>query len=210
MVTRGLFPFKTSARHRERNKERRDAIVAAGGAEYEALLRREAERRRRHRAKRKGLPVADVHADAAHQNGHTGGHQNGVAVESGRLTVPLPMAMLKFVEAAAERECRSVAGQVRFYVQQAMVRAGVPTVELTAWPPTLPNVSAATLPEARARLAEREAEIGRLEAADKANRHRGGLTLADEERLRFVRNEVAILAEQIRVAAKLQRAGVAV
>jgi hypothetical protein len=77
---------------------------------------------------------------------------------------------------------------------------------LRSWPPELPVVSGDNLDEARARCRELEVEIGRLVAADKANRWRGGLSPEYETRLGWCRDTVATMSAAIKVIEKFQRA----
>jgi hypothetical protein len=75
---------------------------------------------------------------------------------------------------------------------------------LEPWPPAMPTVGAHNLPDARARLAELEAECSRLAAAEL--RSQFGLRPDFETRLRWVRDTAKTVRAQVQVIEKLRGA----
>ena len=114
---------------------------------------------------------------------------------SRRVSVPLDAVLLGFVERAAERESRTVVGQIRHFIIEAMRDAGSPTAGLEPWPPPLAVVSREILSEIKARVKDMEVERDNLEAAEHKNRL--GLMPHDEVRLRYLRDTVKSLKSHI-------------
>jgi hypothetical protein len=114
---------------------------------------------------------------------------------SKQVSVPLDAALLGFVERAAERESRTVAGQIRHYVVEAMRRAGNAAAGSDPWPPPLAAVSRDTLFEIKARVREMEAERDELVAAEKKNHL--GLMPHDEVRLQYLLETIRCLRSHI-------------
>jgi hypothetical protein len=122
-----------------------------------------------------------------------------------RVSVPIEPGLLGFTKDEADREGRSVAGQLRFWALQAWRRSGahVHHGELVQWPPVMPPLPA-DLEEARAKLAELEKNICALEEVanpklkfeknpntnqnETVAQVRLGLTLQQEDLLKQLRN----------------------
>jgi hypothetical protein len=120
---------------------------------------------------------------------------------SRRVSVPLDAVLLGFVERAAERESRTVAGQIRHFIVEAMRGAGSPTAGLEPWPPPLAVVSRETLSEIKARVKDMELERDNLEAAEHKN-HLGPMP-HDEVRLRYLRDSIKSLQSHIAAIERL-------
>jgi hypothetical protein len=86
-----------------------------------------------------------------------------------QVSVPLDAALLGFVERAAGRESRTVAGQIRHLIVEAMRHADNTTAASEPWPPPLALVSRDNLSEIKARVKDMEAERDELVAAEKKN-----------------------------------------
>jgi hypothetical protein len=114
---------------------------------------------------------------------------------SKQVSVPLDRALLGFVERAAERESRTVAGQIRHYIIEAMRHAGNTTAGSDPWPPPLAAVSRDSLLEIRARVNDMEAERDALVAAEK-NDHLD-LMPHDEVRLQYLLEMIKCLHSHI-------------
>lgn len=114
---------------------------------------------------------------------------------SKQVPVLLDAALLGFVERAAERESRTVAGQIRHYIVEAMRHAGNPTAGSEPWPPPLAVVSRDNLSQIKARVKEMEAERDVLAAAEKKNPL--GVIPHDEVRLRYLRDTIKSLQGHI-------------
>jgi hypothetical protein len=111
------------------------------------------------------------------------------------VSVPLDAVLLGFVERAAERESRTVAGQIRHLIVEAMRDAGSPTAGLKPWPPPLAVVSRDNLSEIEARVKDMEAERDKLAATEQENHL--GLMPHDEVRLRYLRDAIKGLRSHI-------------
>jgi hypothetical protein len=114
---------------------------------------------------------------------------------SKQVSVPLDGALLGFVERAAERESRTVAGQIRHYVVEAMRHAGNTTAGSDPWPPPLAAVSRDTLFEIKARVKDMEAERDALVTAE--NKDHLDLVPHDEVRLQYLLEMIKCLQSQI-------------
>jgi hypothetical protein len=118
-----------------------------------------------------------------------------------RITVSLTSELLAFIERAAERESRSVSGQVRHLIVQAARAAGSPTA--APWPPIrVPNVghTLEEIAQAKNLLAEWEGEQERLRAMPEMDK-----TVTHETRWRELRDDVATLPSNIAVAERMAR-----
>jgi hypothetical protein len=120
---------------------------------------------------------------------------------SRRVSVPLDAVLLGFVERAAERESRTVAGQIRHFIVEAMRDAGSPTAGLEPWPPPLAVVSHEHLCEIKARVKDMEVERDKLEGAEHKNHF--GLMPQDEVRLRYLRDSIKSLQSHIAAIERL-------
>lgn len=114
---------------------------------------------------------------------------------SKQVSVPLDAVLLGFVERAAERESRTVAGQIRHFIVEAMRNAGSPTAGFETWPRPLAVVSDDNLSEIKARVKDMEAERDKLAAAEQKNHL--GLMPHDEVRLRYLRDTIMRLQSYI-------------
>lgn len=114
---------------------------------------------------------------------------------SKQISVPLDGALLGFVERAAERESRTVAGQIRHYIVAAMTDAGNATVGADPWPPPLAAVSRDTLSEIKARVTDMEAERDALVAVQTQNHF--DLMPHDEVRLQYLLETIKCLRSHI-------------
>ena len=123
---------------------------------------------------------------------------------SRRVSVPLDAVLLGFVQRAAERESRTVEGQIRHFIIEAMRDAGSPTAGLEPWPPPLAVVSRENLSEIKARVKDMEGERNNLEAAEQKNHL--GLMPHDEVRLRYLRDTVKSLQNHIAAIERLTEA----
>ena len=112
-----------------------------------------------------------------------------------QVSVPLDGALLGFVERAAERESRTVAGQIRHFIVEAMSHGGSTTAGSDPWCPPLATVSRDTLSEIKARLKDMEAERDELVAA-KQNNHLE-LMPHDEVRLQYLLETIKYLQRHI-------------
>jgi hypothetical protein len=120
---------------------------------------------------------------------------------SRRVSVPLDAVLLGFVERAAERESRTVEGQIRHFIIEAMRDTGSPTAGLEPWPPPLALVSRESLSEIKARMKDMEVERDNLEAAEHPN-HLGFMP-HDEVRLRYLRDTIKSLQSHIAAIERL-------
>lgn len=118
-----------------------------------------------------------------------------------QVSVPLDAALLGFVERAAERESRTVAGQIRYYIVEAMRHAGHMKAGPEPWPPQLAVVSRDNLFEIKARMRDMEAERDELVAAEKKNRF--GLMPHDEVRLQYLLETIKCLQNHIAAIERL-------
>ena len=117
------------------------------------------------------------------------------------LTISLNPELRAFVEREAEKESRSVAGQIRHFVVEAARRNGTPT--LTPWPP--PMSLPASLDEARAELAELSAEFAKLKAFQRRGGANGlGLLPHQDERFRYLRDHVTNLQNYVAAHEKME------
>ena len=114
---------------------------------------------------------------------------------SKQVSVPLDAALLGFVERAAERESRTVAGQIRHYIVEAMRHAGNATAGSDPWPPPLAAVSRDTLSEIKTRVNDMEAERDELVAAEKKKYL--GLMPHDAVRLQYLLETIKCLQSHI-------------
>jgi len=114
---------------------------------------------------------------------------------SKQVLVPLDAVLLGFVERAAERESRTVASQIRYFIVEAMKDACSPTAGSEPWPRPLAVVSRDNLSEIKARVKDMEAECDKLATAEHENRH--GLMRHDEVRLRYLRDTIKSLQSHI-------------
>lgn len=115
---------------------------------------------------------------------------------SKQVPVPLDGALLGFVERAAERASRTVAGQIRHYIVEAMRHAGNTTAGSDLWPPSLAVVSRDTLSEIKARVKDMEAERDELLAAAEKTDH-PDLMPHDGVRLRYLLETIKCLEGHI-------------
>jgi hypothetical protein len=118
---------------------------------------------------------------------------------SRRVSVPLDAVLLGFVERAAERESRTVEGQIRHFIIEAMRDTGSPAAGLEPWPPPLALVSRESLSEIKARMKDMEVERDNLQAAEDTNR----LMPHDEIRLRYLRDSIKSLQSHIAAIERL-------
>jgi hypothetical protein len=118
-----------------------------------------------------------------------------------QVSVPLDAALLGFVERAAERESRTVAGQIRHFIVEAMRHAGNTAPGPEPWPPPLAAASRDNLSEIKARVKDIEAERDELVAAEKKN----GLDLMshDEVRLQYLLETIKCLQNHIAAIERL-------
>jgi len=112
-----------------------------------------------------------------------------------QVSVPLDAALLGFVERAAERASRTVAGQIRHYIVEAMTHAGDTKAGPEPWPSPLAVVSRDNLSEIKARVRDMEAERDELGAAERKNRF--GLMPHDEVRLQYLLETIKCLQNHI-------------
>jgi hypothetical protein len=120
---------------------------------------------------------------------------------SRRVSVPLDAVLLGFVERAAERESRTVAGQIRHFIIEAMRDAGSPAAGLEPWPPPLAVVSREHLSDIKARVNDMEVERDKLEAAEHNNHL--GLLPHEAVRLRYLRDSIKSLRSHIAAIERL-------
>src|SRR5215475_14939367 len=113
---------------------------------------------------------------------------------SRRVSVPLDTVLLGFVERAAERESRTVEGQIRHFIIEAMRDTGSAMAGLEPWPPPLAVVSRENLSLIKARVKDMEVERNNLEAAEHDNHL--GFMRHDEVRLRYLRDTIKGLQSQ--------------
>jgi hypothetical protein len=123
---------------------------------------------------------------------------------SRRVSVPLDAVLLGFVQRAAERESRTVEGQIRHIIIEAMRDAGSPTAGLEPWPPPLAVVSRENLSEIKARVKAMEVERDNLEDAE--HKSHLGLLPHDEVRLRYLRDTIKSLQSHIAAIERLTNA----
>ncbi len=114
---------------------------------------------------------------------------------SKQVLVPLDAALLGFVERAAERESRTVAGQIRHFIVEAMRHAGRVMSGPDSWPPPLAAVSRDNLLEIKALVKEMEAERDELVASEKKNHL--DLLPHDEVRLQYLLETIKCLRSHI-------------
>src|SRR5262249_10827139 len=114
---------------------------------------------------------------------------------SRQVSVPLDAALLGFVERAAERGSRTVAGQIRHFIVEAMRHAGNTTAGSDPWPPPLAGVSCDNLSEIKALVKDMEDERDELVAADKKSQLKP--MPHDELRLQYLRETIKCLQSHI-------------
>jgi hypothetical protein len=119
-----------------------------------------------------------------------------------QISVVLPDEVLTFVQRAAERDCRTVSAQLRYYATEAARRAGGAAAGLTAWPPELPTVTPGNLSAIKAHVAELRQEYERLRAIERKSPL--GLLPDQDERLRFCRDRIDQLNRQIGPMERMQ------
>jgi hypothetical protein len=115
--------------------------------------------------------------------------------------VSLPDDVLAAVTRIAERDCRSLAAQIRFYVTEAVRRNGH-TTQREPWPPELMSVGPHNLAEAKRQVAELQAEYDRLRGIER--RTPTGLLPHQDEALRFARDRIDQLNRQIGPIERMQ------
>jgi hypothetical protein len=126
------------------------------------------------------------------------------------ISVSLPDDVLAFVRRTADRECRSVGAQMRYFAAEAMRRAGQnpAATALEEWPPPLPEVTGENLPEIQNLLAEWQGELDRLEAADRG-RHPNGLprrlTIDQQNRRGWLRTAIGMVSAHVAARKGLAR-----
>jgi hypothetical protein len=120
---------------------------------------------------------------------------------SRRVSVPLDAVLLAFVARAAKRESRTVEGQIRHFIIEAMRDAGGSTGGLEPWPPPLALVSRQNLSEIKARVKDMQVERDNLEAV--AHQNHLGLIRHDEVRLRYLRETIKSLQSHIAAIERL-------
>jgi hypothetical protein len=120
---------------------------------------------------------------------------------SRRVSVPLDAVLLGFVERAAERESRTVEGQIRHFIIEAMRDTGSPTAGLEPWPLPLALVNRESLSEIKGRMKDMEVERDNLEAAERTNQF--GFMPHDEVRLRYLRDSIKSLQSHIAAIERL-------
>jgi hypothetical protein len=119
-----------------------------------------------------------------------------------QITVALSPELVNFLERAADRDSRSVSGQVRHLVVQAARAAGARAEP--SWPPVRqppPLNTPEEVAAAKAHLAELERECDRLD------RRQNSINFLPEhdERFRYLRDEVANLRRDLRVAGHMEK-----
>jgi len=112
-----------------------------------------------------------------------------------QVSVPLDAALLGFVERAAERESRTVHGQIRHFIVEAMRHAGHTAAGSDPWPPPLAAVSRDNLSEIKALVKDMEDERDELVAADKKNQLKP--MPHDQLRLHYLRETIKCLQSHI-------------
>jgi hypothetical protein len=126
-----------------------------------------------------------------------------------QVSVNMPDDLLAWVTAAAERDVRPLALQIRYYVAEAMRAELLPGTAVTtrvASPEPEPGANASSRPpiptdyEAqKAELAELEAKRGRLVDLQRRRHAFGGLSPTDEQELGFVQSRIGLLRSHIKV-----------
>lgn len=114
---------------------------------------------------------------------------------SKQVLVPLDAALLGFVERVAERESRTVAGQIRHFIVEAMRHAGSAISGSDSWPPPLAAVSRDNLLEIKALVTDMEVERDELVAAERKNHL--DLLPHDEVRLQYLLETIKCLRSHI-------------
>jgi hypothetical protein len=120
---------------------------------------------------------------------------------SEQVTVSLTPQLLDFLQAEAERESRTVGGQLRHYVVQAARANGAKTAE--PWPPVrVPHVehTPEAITEAKAHLASLQRERDRLKTKPAMDQ-----TAADDDRARALQDDIATLKTEITMAERMVR-----
>lgn len=112
-----------------------------------------------------------------------------------QVLVPLDAALLGFVERAAERESRTVAGQIRHFIVEATRHAGSAFSGADPWPPPLAAVSRDNFLEIKALVTDMEAERDELMAVEKKNQL--DLLPHDEVRLQYLLETIKCLRSHI-------------
>jgi hypothetical protein len=118
-----------------------------------------------------------------------------------QITVALSPELVSFLERAADRDSRSISGQVRHLVVQAARAAGARPEP--SWPPVRqppPLNTAEEVAAARARLAELERERDRLDRRQNSV----NFLPKDDERFRYLRDECANLKRDLRLAGEMK------
>lgn len=112
-----------------------------------------------------------------------------------QISVTLSDEVFAFVQRAAERDCRTVGAQVRFYVTEACRKAGH-SPNLKPWPPELPVITKENLPAIKSAMAVLQSEYDRLRRIEE--RTPTSLLPDEDAKLRFCRDRIAQLKQQIK------------
>jgi hypothetical protein len=127
--------------------------------------------------------------------------KNGTQVLK-EINVGVTPAQIAFLERAAEADCRSIAGQVRYLIAEAMRRAGAVN-GAQPWPPAM--VLPDSLDESKAALAEAEAKFNKLTRFMQKGGHGGtGLLPAEDAEYRWLRDYVPNLRNHVAAKERME------
>jgi hypothetical protein len=114
-----------------------------------------------------------------------------------QISVHLPQDLQTFVERTAERESRSVSGQIKHWVVEAARRAGAPPSagDNPGGYPLLPIVNPKNIDQVRAELSELEAERDKLQAQQDKLGFRFGPE--SDQRLSFLHSRIGAIKSHV-------------
>jgi hypothetical protein len=118
------------------------------------------------------------------------------------LTLPLSNGLRTWLQRSASANERTLAGEARFHLTEAMRRSGAHAMAgLEEWPPRLEQVTKDNLAAVKAKVAAMEVERDQL--AERERKARLGLMPGEEERLRWLRNTITSLQTHITAIERL-------
>jgi hypothetical protein len=122
-----------------------------------------------------------------------------------QITIALTPELRAFVNREAERESRTVAGQIRHLVVEAYRRAGSPPPSNHSPPPALPNVDSKpeSIADARGRIAELKNEQLRLQRKRRAR----DSSAADDAILDALPGKIRFVEDQVAMAERMMAPG---
>ena len=116
------------------------------------------------------------------------------------VTIPLSNGLLEWLKGQSARNERSLSGEVRFHLMEAMRRA--PSAALEPWPPPLPVVTRENLSDVKEKVRGMEAERDALAKREHLTGI-GCLYPHEQDRLSFLRGQIETLQSHVRAIERL-------